>query len=247
MTLKNVSKNRTLLCASKSYHSKVKIVRNCDNCVTLEACGFTANKTKTGYCLPRNETQKCKNASDASLPWANEPTWSTGICETQYTFLPIISVVIYLCAFAIGYAPLPWVLNAEFYPLWARSICVSVSTSVNWIFNLIVSMTFLSLAELAKRYGVFLVYAVITAIAFVFFYTFVPETCGCSIDEVQYLFMSESERKRRLNEEDKGAHNFPALCGTIDNSDEPDSSENRQSGYSEWRYKMNRLHNSINN
>ena len=43
--------------------------------------------------------------------------------------------------------PMPWTINSEIYPMWARSFGNSMSTSVCWAFNLLVSMTFLSLTE----------------------------------------------------------------------------------------------------
>lgn len=52
----------------------------------------------------------------------------------------------------VGMGPMPWTINSEIYPMWARSSCNSVATSVNWMFNLLISMTFLTLTkELTKE------------------------------------------------------------------------------------------------
>ena len=48
---------------------------------------------------------------------------------------------------------MPWTINTEIYPIWARSTGISVATSVNWICNLIVSMSFLTLTETLTRHG----------------------------------------------------------------------------------------------
>lgn len=51
--------------------------------------------------------------------------------------------------------PMPWTINAEIYPLWARSTCNSIATSTNWFFNFLVSMTFLTLTEILTRQGIY--------------------------------------------------------------------------------------------
>jgi len=48
---------------------------------------------------------------------------------------------------------MPWTINSEIYPMWARSSCNSVATSVNWLFNLLISMTFLTLTNALTKEG----------------------------------------------------------------------------------------------
>ncbi|CAD6188239.1 unnamed protein product [Caenorhabditis auriculariae] len=176
---------------------------NCDACVTDDNCGFCESKAgKRGYCLPFPTDNSDKYSSTgicASDKLTNNGSlfeWEDNYCHTKYTILPIIIMVFYLLAFSTGYAPLPWVMNAEFYPLWARSTCVSISTAVNWIFNLIISLTFLSLSQAATKYGTFFIYCGCTIVALIFIYFFVPETKGYSIDEVETLFMTPEKRRK---------------------------------------------------
>lgn len=68
-------------------------------------------------------------------------------CPSNSVWLIILGLVSYLFFFAPGMGPMPWTINSEIYPLWARSLGNSLATSTNWAFNLLISMTFLSLLE----------------------------------------------------------------------------------------------------
>ncbi|VEL18997.1 unnamed protein product [Protopolystoma xenopodis] len=56
-------------------------------------------------------------------------------------------MISYLIAFAPGLSPLPWTINSEIYPNWARGQGNAMATAVNWLANLVISLTFLSLME----------------------------------------------------------------------------------------------------
>ncbi|EPB76235.1 inositol transporter 4 family protein [Ancylostoma ceylanicum] len=184
---------------------------NCDFCVTNEECGFCLVKgEEAGYCLRKADsaTAPVSGAGPCSSPEAmgTKYEWDQNSCKTKYTILPIIIMVFYLLSFSSGYAPLPWVVNAEFYPLWARSTCVSIATACNWIFNLIISLTFLSLSQALTKYGTFFLYAGFTVVALTFVYFFLPETRGYSIDEVEMLFMTKRAKQHALAKREKSSN-----------------------------------------
>lgn len=53
----------------------------------------------------------------------------------------------------LGMGTMPWTVNSEIYPLWARSTGNACSSGVNWIFNVFVSLTFLHVAQFLTYYG----------------------------------------------------------------------------------------------
>ncbi|KAL5703029.1 Integrin alpha chain-like protein (Alpha-int1) [Ranunculus cassubicifolius] len=86
---------------------------------------------------------------------------------------------LYIASFSPGMGPVPWAVNSEIYPGQYRGVCGGMSATVNWISNLIVAQTFLSIAATVGSAATFLILAGIAVIAFVFVY--VPETKGLSL------------------------------------------------------------------
>ena len=78
-------------------------------------------------------------------------------CKKNYLVLPSMMKLTFVSEFIIftptGMGPMPWTINSEIYPLWARSTGVALATGTNWIFNLLVSLTFLTLTETITKYG----------------------------------------------------------------------------------------------
>jgi sugar porter (SP) family MFS transporter len=115
----------------------------------------------------------------------------------------VASMMTFLLSYGCGLAPMPWTVNAEIYPLYARSICVSIATGVNWTMNVIVSLTFLDLGENMSTYrwkddlpmedrekeiknhpdGVFWLYSVLTALCGIWLWFKMPETKGLTLEE----------------------------------------------------------------
>ncbi|KAK3766135.1 hypothetical protein RRG08_065853 [Elysia crispata] len=95
----------------------------------------------------------------------------------------------------VGAGPGPWTVNAEIYPLWARSVGNSLATVTNWVCNFIVSQFFLTVTRTITSWGTFLGFAVICVLASIFVYLVLPETKDKSLEEVELLFMSKTKRE----------------------------------------------------
>ncbi len=100
-------------------------------------------------------------------------------------WLTVGSLAAYVAFFAVGLGPVFWLLIAEIFPLAVRGRAMSLATVSNWGFNLLVTITFLSLIQLCGRVGTFLIYAVLTLVAIAFTAALVPETKGRSLEEIE--------------------------------------------------------------
>ncbi|KAF3575430.1 hypothetical protein DY000_02035904 [Brassica cretica] len=109
-----------------------------------------------------------------------------------YGWLAVLGLALYIAFFAPGMGPVPWTVNSEIYPQQYRGICGGMSATVNWISNLIVAQTFLSVAEAAGTGVTFLILAGIAVLAAVFVIVFVPETQGLTFSEVEQIWKEKA-------------------------------------------------------
>jgi sugar porter (SP) family MFS transporter len=99
--------------------------------------------------------------------------------------LAVITLMAYVAFFAISLGPIFWLLIAEIFPLKIRGQAEGTAASMNWISNLVVSITFLSLVELIGLAWAFWLYGLLAIAALAFCYYLVPETKGRSLEEIE--------------------------------------------------------------
>jgi SP family xylose:H+ symportor-like MFS transporter len=112
--------------------------------------------------------------------------------------VPVISIMVYSASFMFSWGPICWVLISEIFPNTIRSAAVAIAVAFQWIFNFIVSSTFVPLYNMqglgmGESFGhvfVYALYGVICVLAAWFVYALVPETKGKTLEEMSALWKS---------------------------------------------------------
>lgn len=99
--------------------------------------------------------------------------------------LAVILLMAYVASFAISLGPIFWLLIAEIYPLRIRGIAEGTAAGVNWTFNFLVSLTFLTLVQAIGASDSFWLYGLLAIASWVMSYLFVPETKGRTLEEIE--------------------------------------------------------------
>jgi SP family galactose:H+ symporter-like MFS transporter len=100
-------------------------------------------------------------------------------------WLAVGFVLLYIVFFAISLGPLGWLIISEIYPLKVRGIGMSIGALSNWLFNAIVTFTFLSLIEILSPTGAFLLYAGVGVLGLIWGIYFIPETKGITLEKIE--------------------------------------------------------------
>ncbi|KZS14487.1 Metabolite transport protein CsbC [Daphnia magna] len=192
------------------YHDKTDLCNSaseCNECNSIIDCGFCFMDNPAnggvlkGSCLLSKENSTflsdygpCSNLSSTagfagSAAAGRSPfIYAYGWCPSPHGWITVLGLMTYLLFFAPGMGPMPWTINAEIYPLWARSTCNSIATSTNWFFNFLVSMTFLTITEILTRQGAFIFYCALSTVGLLLFWWLLPETKGRTLEEMEVVF-----------------------------------------------------------
>ena len=181
----------------------------CYDCAQMDGCGFCGGRCVAGDEMgPFTNTTPVMRTTSFATPatysfeppvCARDTTWIYHSCSNHWGWLSVFFMIAYLLAFGIGMGGLPWTINSEIFPSHYRSVAVSCSTASNWIGNLIVSATFLSISrpESMTAYGAFWMYGSVSVIGFVWLYFALPETKGLSLEEIEQMFRGDMPRHGR--------------------------------------------------
>lgn len=114
-------------------------------------------------------------------------TWYTKGCPSKYGIYTVFLLGLYIISYSPGMGTAPWIVNSEIYPLRLRGLGGGIAAVSNWVSNLIVSQTFLTLTESLGAAGTFLLFAGFSAVGLVAIYLVVPETKGLQFEEVEKM------------------------------------------------------------
>ena len=113
-----------------------------------------------------------------------------------------ISIMVYSASFMFSWGPITWVLIAEIFPNTIRGGAVAIAVAFQWIFNFIVSSTFVPMFNMHLSEGdhfghwfTYGLYGCICVIAAIFVWRLVPETKGKTLEDMSRLWLDRKNKK----------------------------------------------------
>ncbi|KMZ63860.1 Transporter [Zostera marina] len=173
---------------------------HCTDCLrSSERCGFCAHdgdKLLPGACLAYGDASK-------NICVGDKRQWYSQGCPSNFGWLALGALALYIISYSPGMGTVPWIVNSEIYPLRFRGICGGMAAVANWVSNLIVTQTFLTLTQALGTSPTFLLFCGISVVALVLIYLFVPETKGLPFEEVEKMLEKKSVFFGRAGRKDR--------------------------------------------
>ena len=119
--------------------------------------------------------------------------------NASLSFITMLSIMVYSASFMFSWGPICWVYIAEIFPNTIRGAAVSVAVAFQWIFNFIVSSTFVPMFNMHLTQGdhfghwfTYGLYGIICVVAALFVWRIVPETKGKTLEEISMYWKRKS-------------------------------------------------------
>ncbi|WP_299261415.1 sugar porter family MFS transporter [uncultured Kushneria sp.] len=120
---------------------------------------------------------------------------------TQYLALGLLGT--FVVSYAMSAAPMVWILCSEIQPLKGRDFGVACSTVTNWVANMIIGATFLTLINVLGNAVTFWLYAALNFVFIAVTLQLVPETRGVALERIEQALMA-GRRLRSIGQPTQG-------------------------------------------
>ncbi|MEC9604356.1 sugar porter family MFS transporter [Escherichia marmotae] len=123
--------------------------------------------------------------------------FDNGTASSGLSWLSVGMTMMCIAGYAMSAAPVVWILCSEIQPLKCRDFGITCSTTTNWVSNMIIGATFLTLLDSIGAAGTFWLYTALN-IAFVgITFWLIPETKNVTLEHIERKLMS-GEKLRNI-------------------------------------------------
>ena len=123
--------------------------------------------------------------------------FDNGTASSGLSWLSVGMTMMCIAGYAMSAAPVVWILCSEIQPLKCRDFGITCSTTTNWVSNMIIGATFLTLLDSIGAAGTFWLYTALN-IAFIgVTFWLIPETKGVTLEHIERKLMA-GEKLRNI-------------------------------------------------
>lgn len=118
---------------------------------------------------------------------------------TSLSWVPVLCLLLFVCASMVGLLMIPWTMTAELFPTEIRGIGHSISFSIANILMFLAVQSYRTLLDvLGGPHAVQWFFSFVSIIGFFFGLCFLPETHGKKLSEIEAYFEKKTPAKNRV-------------------------------------------------
>ncbi|HHK9926460.1 TPA: sugar porter family MFS transporter [Klebsiella quasipneumoniae subsp. similipneumoniae] len=123
--------------------------------------------------------------------------FDNGTASSGLSWLSVGMTMMCIAGYAMSAAPVVWILCSEIQPLKCRDFGITCSTTTNWVSNMIIGATFLTLLDAIGAAGTFWLYTVLNVAFIGVTFWLIPETKNVSLEHIERNLMA-GEKLRNI-------------------------------------------------
>ncbi|PTA91022.1 arabinose:proton symporter [Kluyvera sp. Nf5] len=123
--------------------------------------------------------------------------FDNGSPSSSLSWLSVGMTMMCIAGYAMSAAPVVWILCSEIQPLKCRDFGITCSTTTNWVSNMIIGATFLTLLDAIGAAGTFWLYTALNLAFIALTFWLIPETKNVTLEHIERRLMT-GEKLRNI-------------------------------------------------